>query len=140
MRSHPSMDLDNCLIRNKDGKKIKACIGDFVRFKSNIIDVDETVEIVNIFRTELKHFNSDVFIVTKKANADIVAIKFFIDWCEDHNIDYRDYCVFSNMCKAIYLIDKNEDINKCSCGKICKPADNGECYDCWNKKHLIKFL
>lgn len=29
---------------------------------------------------------------------------------------------------------------KCACGKECKPTDNDECYDCWNKKHQLKFL
>ena len=29
--------------------------------------------------------------------------------------------------------------NICSCGKQCKPSDNGECYDCWNKKHCTSY-
>lgn len=29
--------------------------------------------------------------------------------------------------------------NVCGCGKPVKPSDDGECYDCWNKKHQAMF-
>lgn len=35
---------------------------------------------------------------------------------------------------------ENKTTNICSCGKECKPSDNGECYDCWNRKHCAKFM
>lgn len=54
------------------------------------------------------------------------AEKLIKNYCEHYNITYN--------------IPAEQSLDQvCSCGKECKPTDEGECYDCWNKKHMEKF-
>ena len=94
----------------------------------------------NYYHLIIEDAGSYLFVTKNKfaaANADPISTseaEMHIKLCCSHiGIEY----VSPNELAIRDAQDKN---NICSCGKECKPSDNGECYDCWNRKHCAKFM
>lgn len=97
--------------------------------------------------------NNDDWLITEGGDGGVSAVsqtkiwKEFINSTFYSNQDSKDICIIhaKNSYIKHFILQPNKPINyislkidlstKCACGKECKPTDNGECYDCWNKKH-----
>lgn len=68
--------------------------------------------------------------------------RYFLNDANDAESLIKNRCLYFGISYNPPNINNLSKINNhlCACGKECKPTDNGECYDCWNKKHLARFL